>query len=248
MGGTSLSRGDAARIFLIANLGRYIPGKIWQVTGLAVLSRRRGVPASLSSFSAIVAHGVSLCAAALVGALFFATAETGHRWTGLVIPAAMVGLALVALLPPVFRHLLALLGRLGLNLDWQLLSPVVVTKWLGLFVVHWAIYGASFLVLARSFGLPGGWLHVMSAYVAAYVVGYLAIFAPAGLGVREASLIALLAPVMGEVPAAGLAMIARVWSTVVEVTPALALWGLEMVRGGGEGTDPAGLQDPAELR
>jgi uncharacterized membrane protein YbhN (UPF0104 family) len=246
LGGTSLSHAEAMRIFLIANLGRYIPGKVWQVAGLAVLARRRGVPGSLSGVSAVVAHGVSLTAAAVVGALVFAGAQPAHPGLRILVPAGTAALALLALFPPVFRLLVWALERVGLELDWTLLGPSVVFRWLVLFIVQWGVYGVSFLLLARSFGLPGDPLDVIAAYVAAYVVGYVAVFAPAGLGVREASLLALLAPSMGHAPAAGLAVIARIWSTVVEVIPAGVLWGLEVSRGAPEEVSPTGEEGEAQ--
>ncbi len=224
LGGVSLGFGEAVRVFLIANLGRYVPGKVWQVTGLALLARRRGVPASLSGFAAVVAHGVSLIAATLVGTLVFVHRNGSEAGPLLWIPPALVLITALALIPPVFERLLALAARLRLGVDWHAVHPRMVVVWLGLFVVHWGIYGASFFLLARSFGLPGGAMEVGASYVAAYVVGYLAIFAPAGIGVREASLAGLLAPVMGEGPATGLALLARLWNTVVEVAPAALMW------------------------
>lgn len=240
LGGTSLSFREAVRVFFVANLGRYVPGKVWQVTGLAVLARRRGVPATLSGIAAVVAHGTSLLAATLVGALIFGRAGPEGEGSLLWIPAALFALTCVALLPPVFRRLVGLASRLRLAVEWDAVRPRTVARWLGLFLIHWTIYGAAFVLLARSFGLPGGALEVASAFVAAYVIGYVAIFAPAGLGVREASLAALLAPMMGEGAATGLAVIARVWSTVVEIAPAAVLWLWELTVGRG---DPAAPDD-----
>src|SRR5207253_8171855 len=35
---------SAARIWTLANLGRYVPGKVWSVAGLLVLAQQAGVP------------------------------------------------------------------------------------------------------------------------------------------------------------------------------------------------------------
>ncbi len=40
-------------------------------------------------------------------------------------------------------------------------------------------------------------LEALAAYPAAYVLGYVAIFAPAGIGIREGFLIAFLDPILG---------------------------------------------------
>src|SRR5256886_12793218 len=48
-----LSYGRAARIWLVVNLGRYIPGKVWSVAGLVVLAQRAGVETWAAGRSAL---------------------------------------------------------------------------------------------------------------------------------------------------------------------------------------------------
>jgi uncharacterized membrane protein YbhN (UPF0104 family) len=50
------------------------------------------------------------------------------------------------------------------------------------------------------------------------------LFAPAGVGVREGALIALLTPYMGAAAAGVLAVVARIWTTAVELVPAGVFW------------------------
>ena len=103
LSGVSLPVSEAIRIFLVANLARYVPGKLWQLAGLAVLASRRGVPASAATASAVVAHGASLTAASILGALVLMGGDTS-RPAGLAwVPLVLLGVTLVALLPPVFR-------------------------------------------------------------------------------------------------------------------------------------------------
>src|SRR5207247_10638935 len=40
---------QAARAWTVANLGRYIPGKVWSVAGLVVLAERAGVRSSAAA-------------------------------------------------------------------------------------------------------------------------------------------------------------------------------------------------------
>ena len=35
--------GDAARIWFLSNLGKYVPGNIWSLTAMGVMARRRGL-------------------------------------------------------------------------------------------------------------------------------------------------------------------------------------------------------------
>ena len=64
---------------------------------------------------------------------------------------------------------------------------------------------------------------VGSAFAGAYVLGYIAVLAPAGLGIREVSLAVLLSPIMSAEEALVLALLARAWTTFVEVIPGLPL-------------------------
>src|SRR5437660_12906415 len=64
-----LSYGRAARIWLVVNLGRYIPGKVWSVAGLVVLAQRAGVETWAAGASAVAMQALGLgTAAALVAA------------------------------------------------------------------------------------------------------------------------------------------------------------------------------------
>jgi hypothetical protein len=71
---------------------------------------------------------------------------------------------------------------------------------------------------------------VASAFAASYVLGYAMIFAPAGLGPREGFLIAFLTPHVGAASAGVLAVVARLWTTLVELVPAGALWVVHLRR------------------
>src|SRR5688572_2157689 len=67
LGGPRVPAPDAVRIYLVANLGRYVPGKLWQVAGLALLARSRGVTAPVATAAAVVGQAVALAGAMLIG-------------------------------------------------------------------------------------------------------------------------------------------------------------------------------------
>ena len=96
--------------------------------------------------------------------------------------------------------------------------------WVG-YLLNWIAYGFAFVLFVRGLGFSVGWLELMSSFAAAYLLGYIAIFAPAGLGVREGFLVAFLEPELAGA-AVGVAVLTRVWMTVVELLPAggFAIW------------------------
>jgi len=57
----------------------------------------------------------------------------------------------------------------------------------------------------------------VAAYTGSYVAGVIAVFAPAGLLVREVALVQALTPVVGGADAVILAVASRVWLTLLEL-------------------------------
>src|SRR5256886_10834703 len=58
--GQRITFGTAARTWSLANLGRYVPGKVWSVAGLVVLAQRAGVAPGPAAASAFVIQAVTL--------------------------------------------------------------------------------------------------------------------------------------------------------------------------------------------
>ena len=97
-------------------------------------------------------------------------------------------------------------------------------------LVVWALYGAgTMLSIPRDFesGDPSSWVLLgaaVTAFAASYVLGVLAVFAPAGVGVRELAMVTFLAPVVGVPSAAAAALVIRAIHTLSDLTLAGASW------------------------
>jgi len=224
LGGPTIPPGTAVQFFMIANLGRYVPGKVWQIAGLAALAKSRGVPPLTATGAAVLGQGISLVAAAAVGmGAFLGGPEEYRRW-GIVGATVVGGLVVLAAIPGVFQRLAKAWFKLARTETAPSLGSVHGLRWLALFVLNWAMYSFSFWVLARSLGLGGDLVPVASAFAAAYVLGYAMIFAPAGLGPREGFLIMFLTPHLGAASSGLIAVVARLWTTVIELVPAGFFW------------------------
>ncbi len=200
LGGRTMPASEVVPLYMVANLGRYVPGKVWQVAALATLARQRGIPAATATAAAVLLQGIAIASALLVGVGSLWTLADGAAWRW-AVPAGVIGTPE----PPA-------------------LQPTDALGWLALGLLNWVVYAGAFWVMVEGLGLDVAFFATSSAFAAAYVVGYLAIFAPAGVGVREASLLALLSPQLGAGTAGAVAVIARVWTTGVEVVPAAAFW------------------------
>jgi len=202
----------AARVWLVANLGRYVPGKVWSVAGLVVLAQRGGVAAWASAASAVAIQAVAIGTAVAV----VAAATPGATSPVRLAAAALVAVATIAALAW-RRAASAVAGLVGVP-QIQPLSLVAVAESSAFGVLSWVAHGTAFWLLARGLGLPGALplSTAVGAFTLGYVLGLLALFAPGGVGVREVVLISLLTPTMGAGGAVAWSLASRVELTLVE--------------------------------
>jgi len=224
LGGAHIPVKQAIPLFMIANLGRYVPGKVWQIAGLAALASARGVRPITATGAALLGQGLSVLAATAIGLGALLTGPESVRPFGLAAAGLLALVVLFIAIPTSFRAGARLWFRLAKTEAPPQLESVHGLQWLALYALNWVVLALSFWVLVASFGVSAPIVPTASAFAAAYVVGYLFIPAPAGLGIRESFLIAFLTPHVGVGSAGALAVIARIWTTAVELVPAAVFW------------------------
>ncbi|HJU65205.1 MAG TPA: lysylphosphatidylglycerol synthase domain-containing protein [Gemmatimonadaceae bacterium] len=221
--GGSIGYLDAATIWFISNLGKYVPGKVWQLGSLALLARERGVPPMAAAGAALVVTMINTVAGFGVVAL---TGVTVLDLPVLAVIAIVVIGALLMLSPHIVPRLASVLARV-IGRDIPVRAPTAGSLWYAAAAstASWLLYGIAFYLLALGVGIqPAG---APAAYVAvfagSYLLGFLAIFAPGGVGVREVVMAAALTKVgMPQGPAILLVLASRLWLTLLELIPALA--------------------------
>jgi glycosyltransferase 2 family protein len=225
--GERLAFGSAVRIWFLASLGKYVPGKVWAVAGAAVLAQRAGVDPSVAVAAALVLQALAVASGAAAVAL---TARDAFQAAGpgmLPLAAAVVLLSFAGIAALASQPVLDRINRL-LPSSIPPLRAVPPTKLAVAFAANllaWAAYGVSLLCLARGL-LPGVVLSLPQAigvFTCSYLVGLLALFAPGGLGPRESVFLLMLAGDIGLKPAAALALASRLLLTGTEVLPAVPL-------------------------
>lgn len=215
-----------ARTWFLANLSRYIPGVVWQFVSLAQFSGAAGLRPVLAITSLLVQMGFMLLSAGALGLVVLPGSPLGAAYPILEQLRWLAPLVLVAVHPWVIRTLVGLLGRLSRRETIAWGGSWLQGIWLLLLAtLLWWAYGVVFYLLLRAFvALPLALLPAVTAiHALAFLVGYLAFFAPAGLGFKDAALTILLGGMMPGSVAASLAVIARLWSIAGELLPALAL-------------------------
>jgi len=208
---------DGLAKFFFGQLGKYIPGSVWSIGAQAELARRHAVPARVTVAAGLLFLAYHVETAVLLGALALLAGSLESPWPDWVSWVALA-LAVTGLVPGIVRSLGRRIAGREVRIGWA--DTVVVV---GLMAVTWTAYACALVLMSP--GLPWGELAALGgAFAAAYAVGVVVVFAPAGVGAREAVFVLLLAPVTGVAPATALALLTRVVHTGADALIAAGWW------------------------
>ncbi len=223
--GQRLDGWSAARIWTVSSLGKYLPGKVWAIAGMALMAQRAGIAAWAATASAVVlqvlAIGTGAVVAGLTGRHAIAAADP-KLGAGLLllIAGAVAGVALL-LWPAFLRRLLRLAAP---DAEARGTPPAAgIVFGIASNLVAWVGYGLALWLLARGL-LPSAGLDpalAVAVFTASYLAGFLALFAPGGIGVREGLFILMLQGPLGIAAATALALASRVLLTITELGAAV---------------------------
>ena len=223
--GQRLDGWSAARIWILSSLGKYVPGKVWAVAGMALLAQRAGVAPWAATGSAVVMQVLAIGTGAAVAGLAGAhNIEAAQRGTGavlmLLVAGAIISVGLL-LWPPFLRRVLRLAAPQAVGERQPTGRGIVVG--IATNIVAWLGYGLALWLLGRGL-LPTSGLGLrlaIAVFTASYLAGFLALFAPGGIGVREGLFILMLQKPLGVGAATSLALASRLLLTVAELGAAV---------------------------
>lgn len=221
--GERLPLGDAARIWFVSNLGKYVPGKIWSIAAMTVMAKNSRVSPVIAAGSSVLTQLVSVAAG--IGVVLVTGARSMIH-PGIAIAAAaviVVGIAAVpSLLPALARMIASLTGR---PIVLPRISGRVVSLAAAGAVISWVAYGIAFQFFVRGIlgSAAGATSSYIAVYAASYIIGFLALFAPGGAVVRESAMITGMVRLglTGQADALAVAITSRLWLTVTELLPGL---------------------------
>ena len=227
--GTHLAPPPAASVFLVGQLGKYLPGSVWTVVVQTEMGHRLGVPRRRMAVVGVIMLGLSVLGGAIVAVPAVPVLLAGHSDISPWWAVGAVALACVALWPPLLNatiaRVLKVLRREPLEHE---LSGAAVFQCMGWIVLAWLASGLSVWVLARTLAPDaetGDLLYVsVCGYALASVLGMLAILLPAGIGLRDAGLGLDLATLIPPAAAAAVVVVARFLAVVVDVLVAGVAW------------------------
>ncbi len=218
--GNRLGFRPAVALFGVSQLGKYIPGGVWNIAAAAELGAAEGIPRRHSVAAMSLALLVSIVSGTAVGAIGFlvSPAPVFAQW-GWVLWAGIP--LLVLLVPPVMNRLIALAWRLA---RFEPLDTTISTKGIsvvtGWSVLAWILAGGSVALLAIGMGAPPTLLTVaqcVGGYALAWVAGFLVVISPAGVGIREAVLALCLAGTVDSGAVIAIVVVSRALLTAVDL-------------------------------
>ena len=224
--GSPLSFGVAARVWFVSNLGKYVPGRIWALTTMAMMAGEHGVAVSVVGASSAVLMAANVATGFAV--VLLTSAGTVQRLAGSVIAVVAVTIGLFVLLfatPYLATHWNRIARRFRRAELSVSIPPTAIAIAIAGTTLSWLLYGLAFMFFVHAIIDPASkpYSSFVTANAASYLVGYLMIIAPAGIGFREVALATLL-PALGIAygpQAAVITIGSRIWLTLLEIVPSL---------------------------
>ncbi|MDF1527113.1 MAG: lysylphosphatidylglycerol synthase domain-containing protein [bacterium] len=221
----------ALPILCLSLMGRYIPGKIWVVSSRISLFSMKGIKTAQIVTATIKEHIFTIFSGLLIAMVFLPAGIIGNQqaylWGTLILAGFL-------LLPPSFVYTLinrglSIFGKQPLE-SWA--TRRTVLAFLCLYCINWFVLGSGLILLAKSLYpaipltliLP--WTGLYSLAVSA---GFIAIFSPGGIGVREGIFFLGFSSQLPAVEAGALALMTRLIVTLAEVIVLLAVLSYDRV-------------------
>lgn len=224
--GFNLSMSQTFSLLTIPSLGKYLPGKVFSVMGHIALAQSYGIGVPMCSTAIGLSTTIGLAAPILLGVPVLLLGNN-IAFKGIFLDLGtctlLLILPLLALDPRVYRLIITLGLKLfkrpsiEFNLGFTALAAIMT-----LTMVQTILYLGGFAVTVLGIlqfsvsALP----NVVGAMCLANVAGFLALFAPGGIGVREGILLVILTPVVGPGNAGMITVLMRIIQTLVDILSA----------------------------
>lgn len=216
----------AFTLFHLANITRYLPGRIWGIVRLLSLSHRFGLSKTTVGSSLTLHVGIETALGGLIGVSLIFSPKMRNTAFGMIDKisghATLLSLACIAILigalfliPKVSTHAREFLKTLT--------PPGQHSRlWINVIAGHvllWICQGLAFFLFVKSLA-PVAWTDagiLTACFAFAWIIGFLSFLTPGGLGIREGLLGLLLANYMPASQATLVALLCRVWMLSAEI-------------------------------
>jgi uncharacterized membrane protein/uncharacterized membrane protein YbhN (UPF0104 family) len=216
--GHSISFKQSGEIIMLSEFTRYVPGNIWSVLGRIGQSEKYGVSKNQSFYATLLEILSLLSASVVVGGIFSLFAKDLPNWFKLLVIIGAIGSIAIFWFSKIFKKLITWL-LIKLKKPAEIITYSIFQNYqlLTILIVGWAFYafGGLFLTLAFFKLNPNQFLLILAAMPIGWFLGYVSFITPSGIGIREASVAAILKASLG-VTGVLVASFTRLGLTLVE--------------------------------
>lgn len=212
---------DASKIFLVGQLGKYVPGSVFAFLMQMELAKSAGVSRSRSFTASLLAAGLGVIASLITGILALPSFFRGNHdvlWLFCLLPVGLVFLHPKPLTWLVNR-VMRLIRRAPLE---QPIRGMSIARAVAVAAGVYVLWGLHLYLLAAALGHASATTFALcvGAMGLAMTAGIVAFFLPSGLGARELVIVTALVAVMPSGPALALAVVSRLMFTVGDLASA----------------------------
>ncbi len=216
--GEPIGAARGAQIYLVGQLGKYVPGSVWAYVLQLELGRRAGLARARIFAATVFSIAVAVVAALISGSMAIpAVVRTDDALSALTWLYLLLPVGVVCLHP----RILSWAARQGFRIlrrpaPAHPIRKRAVARSLGWALAAYGCFGVHLWLLTREVAVPtfenlGLTVGTMAL---AMISGLFFFLLPSGAGVREAVIVAALAPWVGTGRAVGYAAVSRVMLTV----------------------------------
>lgn len=177
---------SGARDWFVSQLGKYVPGKVLMAVSRVYLVAREGIAPPIGLLSLYLEIGLLILAGLLLYLTTWPVWGISSPYTWLSLAALPIGLVLIypPLLECTLNWALRLLRQKPIRLYLRYGQVLLLLLF---YMVSWCVYGASQYCLIVAFCplRAEEFLPILGISSLSWVLGFLALLAPAGLGIRE---------------------------------------------------------------
>lgn len=214
------------RIWMYSNFSRMLPGVVWQYLGRVYLAGKYGVPRASVATALVIEIVLNLTAGNLIIlliVLFWGMKINTNILAVVLIAGSALGATITCLSNEnIMRLLMSLISRL-IRRKGAITVTYIPKKWVPVLLMSYSLQfifdGSLLFYVSRGFidlsisSLP---IYV-GIFAVSWLVGYITIFAPSGLGVQEVTMTTLLSFYMPFALASLIAIIFRLLLYVSEI-------------------------------
>ena len=192
LGAPPIDRKTVVRWYFVGEIGKYVPGGVWTVVGRAELARRGGLARS-SAYGSVALSLLCLqvgaaCVAAV--ALPFSGLADGNAKVWLILLVVPLGLGVLH--PKVAASFLSLIRTVTKREFAFEVPPFATTlRLVAGYVPAWIAIGLSTAMVARALDPNAPLGRVFAGTVVSWIIGFIFIPTPGGIGVRESAFTAM---------------------------------------------------------